>query len=697
MAVLAIAATANAFRLQLTQGNTTKIIQTATDDSDVFGDGKVSVSFETATKTIFVWLDGATLSNGPQTEGIPPFTFWGDSEYSKIFIIVEGFCDIRDREDTPDAAMFLSGCEANIISVSESDELYIMSDEQEAIYMDNDATLNIGNIKTASFTVRIRSYESSAIIGSTQTSYPQKLNIYAATVKFESHEDKPLTNGLEEINLQYHQPLPFSSYHIRNSSAGVTFVDDQSYPIQEQLTINGPYYIYFGDYAISPDNDDEFYHPSMDPVWEGKIHYNHSTKTLTLSDVNIESDLLVGYDDFTVNIVGDNVFSPAADNPAVMTFKGKNVKFQGSTKSFLTLYCAGRSGIEVAEDLFIDDFGDIQIYNSEFGFYGKKALTINATPILVSYASKSCIGGFESMAIQNPYLQFNKPRIYNTATQQLENTDETAATNMYLKYEDMLKFYDLAMTTRNMSNFQVPGSEGTVSYDKETATLRMVGFKCDATTPDYGIIAYNDLTIRLEGENTIESSQYGIETSHNLTFKGTGSLALTSTNSYGISFPTDGVLTIQGGASLDVQGVAGIKADATLGCTNSGDPMDPISEPEGTAATLIINNASLKAEASVTDDYNGAVCGFKVLNLTDAAITAPAGASHQFICNGMNAYAGIMLNGEYVSSVTITKTGSTAIESIQKSDIRSQKVIRNGMLFIERNGKLYNAQGAEVR
>jgi len=37
------------------------------------------------------------------------------------------------------------------------------------------------------------------------------------------------------------------------------------------------------------------------------------------------------------------------------------------------------------------------------------------------------------------------------------------------------------------------------------------------------------------------------------------------------------------------------------------------------------------------------------------------------------------------------------IESIKNSDVRSQKVIYNGMLLIERNGKIYNAQGAEVR
>jgi hypothetical protein len=594
--------------------------------------------------------------------------------------------------------MLLYGCEANIISVSDSDYLNIVSDEQEAIYMDNDATLNIGNIKTASFKVRIRSDKSSAIIGSTQTSYPQKLNIYAATVKFESHDDKPLTNGLEEINLRYHQPLPFSSYHIRNSSAGVTFVDDHNNLLKGQLTIDGPYAIYFGDYAICPDNKSDFSHPSMDPVWEGKISYNHTMKILTLRNVTVESDLLVGYDDFTIDLEGSNTFSPQSSNEAVMTFEGKNVKFKGSTKSDLTLECHGRSGIEVAEDLLIDDFGKLIIENSEFGLYGRKGLTINATPILVSYASKSCIGGFESMTIQNPYLQFNYPRIYNTTTKQLENPDNTVATNMYLKYDELLKFYDITVTARNMNKLSVPQSEGTVSYDIETATLKLAGFSSNAmTNPDNGIWAYGDLTIELDGPNTIESSQYGIETSHNLTFKGAGSLALTSTNSDGIKFPSDGVLTIKDGAWLNVKGVSGIKADMTLNCTNSGDPLDMTMVPDGTAATMNIDNATLKATASLTDEDNGAIVGFQHLNLTNAALTAPVNASHQFMCNGSTVYAGILWNDAYASSVTISKTGSSAIESVQNSDGSSQKILRDGQLLIIRDGKMYNVMGAEVR
>ena len=40
---------------------------------------------------------------------------------------------------------------------------------------------------------------------------------------------------------------------------------------------------------------------------------------------------------------------------------------------------------------------------------------------------------------------------------------------------------------------------------------------------------------------------------------------------------------------------------------------------------------------------------------------------------------------------------SGASEQRQHPRANSQKLIKNGLLFIERNGKTYNAQGAEVK
>lgn len=51
----------------------------------------------------------------------------------------------------------------------------------------------------------------------------------------------------------------------------------------------------------------------------------------------------------------------------------------------------------------------------------------------------------------------------------------------------------------------------------------------------------------------------------------------------------------------------------------------------------------------------------------------------------------------FIDNVYFYKEVKTGMENIQPSEVGIQKVLRNGMLYIERNGKLYNVTGASVR
>lgn len=46
---------------------------------------------------------------------------------------------------------------------------------------------------------------------------------------------------------------------------------------------------------------------------------------------------------------------------------------------------------------------------------------------------------------------------------------------------------------------------------------------------------------------------------------------------------------------------------------------------------------------------------------------------------------------------TIAESGTTAVENVQTNQVQATKFFRDGMLLIEKNGKLYNATGAEVK
>ena len=53
--------------------------------------------------------------------------------------------------------------------------------------------------------------------------------------------------------------------------------------------------------------------------------------------------------------------------------------------------------------------------------------------------------------------------------------------------------------------------------------------------------------------------------------------------------------------------------------------------------------------------------------------------------------------GVNIYGIKIAPEGLTGVESVQPSAVRSQKVIRNGQLYIRRDGKTYNVTGVEVR
>ena len=46
---------------------------------------------------------------------------------------------------------------------------------------------------------------------------------------------------------------------------------------------------------------------------------------------------------------------------------------------------------------------------------------------------------------------------------------------------------------------------------------------------------------------------------------------------------------------------------------------------------------------------------------------------------------------------TIEEGGETAVENVQTNQLQSTKVLRDGQLLIEKNGKIYNVMGAEVK
>jgi len=88
----------------------------------------------------------------------------------------------------------------------------------------------------------------------------------------------------------------------------------------------------------------------------------------------------------------------------------------------------------------------------------------------------------------------------------------------------------------------------------------------------------------------------------------------------------------------------------------------------------------------------------KVLALTEANVITKGEKS--FNGTGEHVLYITPSGGFYIAAIRVTETGGstpTAVEDVQESAIRSQKVIENGQLIIIRDGVKYNAQGLIVK
>ena len=128
--------------------------------------------------------------------------------------------------------------------------------------------------------------------------------------------------------------------------------------------------------------------------------------------------------------------------------------------------------------------------------------------------------------------------------------------------------------------------------------------------------------------------------------------------------------------------------------------LDPIVEIDGDIAP---KGAIINANAT---EGQGAITGFTsgwYAEGTELTITAVAAEGYEFVewSDGKteNPYLLTVVDKQNVSITACFKAieKEEGVENVQGDDVPCTKVLREGVLYIERNGKIYNAQGAEVK
>ena len=697
-ALLFVTAAANAYTLSM-QGNGQSADVTA-DSNDVLGDGKVAVKFDTENNTVFVTLNNATLSSD---NGNPVFSFKGDETIQFVTIICKGNCSVKTTNQYANCFRF-EKCIVNLNSENSTDKLDIEGNSI-IIHLQDNVICYWGNSEGEAFTVNIKTNNTTiqpVFYGAGGTSTYQYLIFMYANVNIETTGNNQLVQEMESLGLAYNQKL-----------SNDVVVDETEWTFKKNgdiykgnLTITSPYPINVGETWMFPGDEDNF-HPAE--LKSGSISYDKTNKKLTLNAAKIDGFLTTGVHNLVVWLKGDNMFQNTSSMGASrIYFGGKDCELSGDADAELDLYCgtAGNAGIGVMHNLKIGDFKKLTIYGGYHGIDGYSAanntLVISSTPISIS-ANNNAIYGFANVVIQSPDLKVISPQgaVYDATKQTFVDTNDQDCEGIVIGYETLFEFCGQPVNARNASDIKVSGASGKAAYDKSKATLVLHNFQITNDDNTWALYPYANMTIHLIGTNILTGSSNAIETDYDLTIEGGGTLTLNSTYGSGIKIGSETrTLTVQKSAVVDA--TSGIYADAMLMCTGgmidpeTGEPIGS-DEPDGNASILNVNNATLKATGK--DEWYPAIKGFKQLNLTQAALTAPANASFYFGCDGgMDPLAGIVSSGAYVvEQVVISQTGpNTALENTAKSSV-AEKRIENGQVVIILDGRKYNTLGAEIK
>ncbi|MBO4250418.1 MAG: hypothetical protein J5884_04085 [Paludibacteraceae bacterium] len=691
---LCTAVAANAFTLRMQNVDASdpdrRNVDVTADENDVFGDGKVAVHFDSENKEIKVTFDNASLKG---TNAQEVFRFEGDANYYSATVYLKGTNSIASSAGK---CLYVQNGTLSFVAKSQNAVLNISGTSIIAQLQDN-ACLVLGSAYHEIFDVNITTSSSNQPVFYGAGVGIQSLQTGLANVNIQTTGNNQLTLDLEGVTT------------IGKLSNDVVIFGDKEFrkdgnPYKGNLTITSPYPVRIKYDYINPDNAADFKPAGLT---NGKISYNPATKTLTLDDVQLNSDILIMTSDATVYCKNSNTISnPGKENLPRISL-GENGKITGDEDAYLTIYCGGEcSAIDADGNLEISGLKKLDTYAAANAIEGNASALENVLKIgcpMQLYCKEYAkpVYGFSNIIVSDPDLALSASSevfVYNTSERAFVDKNDPAIYAEYIAYEypTYLTFYEYPVNAKNMTDIKIAGAEGKASYDKATNKLTLNGFKETSIVPTVCIYGFKDnLNIVLMGTNEISASGNAIETNgFDITIEGPGSLKATSGYNAGIYVPEKKKLTISKSATVEVVGSDGVKSGATMTCNPGGmDPGDY--ELTGDASELEINNATLIAKTTEPYSYYAAIQGFKIPTLKDAKLVTKD-ARFAFECNMSDALAGVAINNEYAREATIEKTGSTAIENTSIHAIKGQKTIINGQLFILVGEHTYDAQGQMV-
>lgn len=372
---------------------------------------------------------------------------------------------------------------------------------------------------------------------------------------------------------------------------------------------------------------------ASDILGDGSVSYSAETKTLFLRNATLEGGdkpALEVKSDLYISLEGANTLS-ATSSDAILLEADVEIGGEGS----LNVKSKEQAALKATKGLTVK--GTSIVAEGVYGFLGDKNKLSFVNAKVELQGSTASLSGFGEVAFEGCHIHTPKGAKVDKGAIYLNG----AICKEKVLIDKTIDYLFVGGKTLTSENYEDLFGDGSVRYDVEKRILTLNNFSFKTIAGESGINAASklaDITIVVNGTNTIETPYFGLAFSTNALIKGQGTLKV-KTGSAAIAL-SGATLTIEEGVDVDLES----DDNAITGL---------LSYP----GSLVFKKAKVKILGA-----KGAINKCSSVTFEDCAILSPEGAKME----GDR----LVLNGAAITTPVIIGIKSVSVDAVEASSAK---------------------------